>query len=32
MKAGEFDYDDMRWLFGDVDAGAADPAEAPKSS
>jgi hypothetical protein len=31
LRAGDFDHDDS-WLFGDVDAGAADPAEAPTNS
>jgi len=31
VMAGDFDHDDS-WLFGDVDAGAAYPAEAPTNS
>jgi hypothetical protein len=32
LRAGDFDDDDMGWLFGDIDAGAADPAEALTNS
>jgi hypothetical protein len=31
MSGGDFDHDDS-WPFGDVDAGAEDPAEAPTNS
>ena len=32
LRAGDFDHDDMSWLFDDIDAGSANPAKAPANS
>ena len=32
LRAGDFNHDDMSWLFDDIDAGSANPAKAPANS